>query len=47
MAEHPGSAAVLLQEADKDATDAFADIGHSLYAEGHLKDYYFGDLSGQ
>ena len=47
MDEHPGGAVVLLQEAGKNATDAFADIGHSLYAEGLLKDYYLGDLAGQ
>ncbi|HEY7491809.1 MAG TPA: cytochrome b5-like heme/steroid binding domain-containing protein [Candidatus Tectomicrobia bacterium] len=34
MDVHPGGAAVLLQEAGTDATDAFADISPSLYAEG-------------
>jgi cytochrome b involved in lipid metabolism len=44
MDEHPGGDFVLLQEAGKDDTAAFADIGHSLYAEGLLKEYYIGDL---
>ena len=44
MDEHPGGDAVLLQAAGTDATDAFADISHSLYAEGLLNDYYIGDL---
>jgi cytochrome b involved in lipid metabolism len=46
MDEHPGGPEILLQEAGKDATNAFAEIGHSLYAEGLLKDYYLGDLAG-
>src|SRR5688572_16465472 len=46
MDEHPGGPEILLQEAGKDATNAFAEIGHSLYAEGLLKDYYIGDLAG-
>jgi cytochrome b involved in lipid metabolism len=46
MDEHPGGPEVMLQEAGKDATNAFAEIGHSLYAEGLLKDYYIGDLAG-
>ena len=46
MDEHPGGDFVLLQEAGKDATAAFADIGHSPYAEGLLKEYYIGDLRG-
>ena len=45
MDEHPGGAAVLLQEAGRDATAAFADVGHTLYAEDLLKAYYLGDLS--
>jgi cytochrome b involved in lipid metabolism len=45
MDEHPGGPEILLQEAGKDATNAFAEIGHSLYAEGLLKDYYIGDLA--
>jgi cytochrome b involved in lipid metabolism len=46
MDEYPGGPEILLQEAGKDATNAFAEIGHSLYAEGLLKDYYIGDLAG-
>ena len=47
MNEHPGGAEILLSEAGEDATNAFAAIGHSLYAEGLLKEYYLGDLAGQ
>jgi cytochrome b involved in lipid metabolism len=45
MDEHPGGPEVMLQEAGKDATNAFAEIVHSLYAEGLMKDYYIGDLA--
>jgi cytochrome b involved in lipid metabolism len=44
--DHPGGPEILLQEAGKGATNALAEIGHSLYAEGLLKDYYLGDLTG-
>lgn len=46
MEDHPGGPEVMLQEAGKDASNAFAEIGHSLYAEGLLKEYYIGDLAG-
>jgi cytochrome b involved in lipid metabolism len=39
MDDHPGGPEVMLQEAGEDATNAFAEIGHSLYAGGLLKDY--------
>jgi cytochrome b involved in lipid metabolism len=45
MDKHPGCPEVMLQEAGKDATNAFAEIGPSLYVEGLLKDYYIGDLA--
>jgi cytochrome-b5 reductase len=45
MDDHPGGPELLLQEAGKDATNAFAEVGHSLYAEGLMKDYYIGDLA--
>ena len=47
MDEPPGGAQNLLSEAGADATAAFANIGHSLYAEDLLKVYYLGDLAGQ
>jgi cytochrome b5 len=46
MDDQPGGPEVMSQGAGKDATNAFAEIGHSLYAEGLLKDYYIGDLAG-
>ncbi|KAF7726918.1 hypothetical protein EC973_008213 [Apophysomyces ossiformis] len=42
--EHPGGEEVLSDEAGKDATEAFEDIGHSDEARDILKKYYVGDL---
>ncbi|KAG0166153.1 hypothetical protein DFQ30_007540 [Apophysomyces sp. BC1015] len=42
--EHPGGEEVLADEAGKDATEAFEDIGHSDEARDILKKYYIGDL---
>ncbi|KAG1084023.1 hypothetical protein G6F42_021964 [Rhizopus arrhizus] len=36
----------IYEEAGKDATDAFNDIGHSEAAHEWLNDYYIGDLEG-
>ncbi|CAO3666340.1 unnamed protein product [Umbelopsis ramanniana] len=42
--EHPGGEEVLLDEAGKDATEAFEDIGHSDEAREILEKYYVADL---
>ncbi|KAI9494713.1 cytochrome b5 [Zychaea mexicana] len=43
--EHPGGEEVLLDEAGKDATEAFEDIGHSDEArEYYLSKYLIGEL---
>ncbi|KAG2176517.1 hypothetical protein INT44_007180 [Umbelopsis vinacea] len=42
--EHPGGEEVLLDEAGKDATEAFEDIGHSDEAREILENYYVADL---
>ncbi|KAL1934649.1 hypothetical protein VTP01DRAFT_6831 [Rhizomucor pusillus] len=42
--EHPGGEEVLLDEAGKDATEAFEDIGHSDEAREILEKYYVGEL---
>ncbi|ORZ02435.1 cytochrome b5 [Syncephalastrum racemosum] len=42
--EHPGGEEVLLDEAGKDATEAFEDIGHSDEAREILESYLVGEL---
>ncbi|CAG8475217.1 6509_t:CDS:2 [Ambispora gerdemannii] len=42
--EHPGGEEVILEEAGKDATGAFDDVGHSDEAHEILKGFYIGDL---
>lgn len=41
--EHPGGEEVILDEAGKDATEAFDDVGHSEYASELLVDMYVGE----
>ncbi|KAG2196601.1 hypothetical protein INT46_008347 [Mucor plumbeus] len=42
--EHPGGEEVLLDEAGKDATESFEDIGHSDEAREILEKYLIGTL---
>ncbi|CAO3625232.1 unnamed protein product [Cunninghamella blakesleeana] len=42
--EHPGGEEVLLDEAGKDATESFEDIGHSDEAREILEGYLIGEL---
>ncbi|SAM06237.1 hypothetical protein [Absidia glauca] len=42
--EHPGGEEVLLDEAGKDATESFEDIGHSDEAREILEKYHIGEL---
>ncbi|GBB88649.1 hypothetical protein RclHR1_15200006 [Rhizophagus clarus] len=42
--EHPGGEEVLLDEAGRDATEAFEDVGHSDEAHGLLKGLEIGVL---
>jgi cytochrome-b5 reductase len=44
LEDHPGGAAVLIEVAGTDATQAFEDIGHSDEAREQLEPYYLGDL---
>ncbi|KLT41061.1 cytochrome b5 [Cutaneotrichosporon oleaginosum] len=43
--EHPGGDEVLLEEAGRDATEAFEDVGHSDEARDLLKGLQIGTLS--
>ncbi|CEG81673.1 Putative Cytochrome b5 [Rhizopus microsporus] len=44
VVEHPGGEEVLIDEAGKDATEAFEDIGHSDEAREMLDKYQIGVL---
>ncbi|GLG99477.1 Cytochrome b5 [Gryllus bimaculatus] len=42
--EHPGGEEVLLEQAGKDGTEAFEDVGHSSDARDMMKKYKIGEL---
>jgi len=44
-AEHPGGEEVLFEQAGKDASEAFEDVGHSTDARDLMKTYLVGELS--
>jgi len=43
--EHPGGEEVMLEQAGKDATENFEDVGHSSDARDLMKTYLIGQLS--
>ncbi|NWI94295.1 CYB5B protein, partial [Pitta sordida] len=42
--QHPGGEEVLLEQAGRDATESFEDVGHSVDAREMLKQYYIGEV---
>ncbi|KAF9971413.1 hypothetical protein BGZ73_005646 [Actinomortierella ambigua] len=44
LAEHPGGEEVLLDEAGRDASESFEDVGHSEEARSIMDGLYVGDL---
>ncbi|KAK4003131.1 hypothetical protein OUZ56_004912 [Daphnia magna] len=44
LEEHPGGEEVLMEQAGKDATEPFEDVGHSTDARELLKEYLIGSL---
>uniref|UniRef100_A0A8C3VWJ7 Cytochrome b5 n=1 Tax=Catagonus wagneri TaxID=51154 RepID=A0A8C3VWJ7_9CETA len=44
LQEHPGGEEVLMEQAGRDATESFEDVGHSSDAREMLKQYYIGDV---
>jgi cytochrome b involved in lipid metabolism len=45
LEEHPGGEEVLLEQAGKDATENFEDVGHSTDARTMMKEYHIGELN--
>jgi len=43
--EHPGGCEVLIEQAGKDATENFEDIGHSTDARNMTKQFMIGELA--
>nr|XP_021146375.1 cytochrome b5 type B [Columba livia] len=41
---HPGGEEVLIEQAGRDATESFEDVGHSTDAREMLKQYYIGEV---
>eukprot|EP00731_Ephydatia_muelleri_P025954 Em0018g54a len=46
LEEHPGGEEVMLEQAGRDATEAFEDVGHSPDAREIQKKYLIGTVSG-
>ncbi|XP_044283616.1 cytochrome b5 [Varanus komodoensis] len=44
LSEHPGGEEVLLEQAGRDATENFEDVGHSKDAQDMLKQYLIGEV---
>lgn len=44
MQQHPGGEEVLLEQAGKEATEAFEDVGHSTDAREMMKKFKVGEL---
>ncbi|NXF87431.1 CYB5B protein, partial [Eubucco bourcierii] len=44
LLQHPGGEEVLLEQAGRDATESFEDVGHSTDAREMLKQYYIGEV---
>ncbi|NXH16578.1 CYB5B protein, partial [Bucco capensis] len=44
LEEHPGGEEVLLEQAGRDATESFEDVGHSTDAREMLQQYYLGEI---
>uniref|UniRef100_A0A674JWB0 Cytochrome b5 heme-binding domain-containing protein n=1 Tax=Terrapene triunguis TaxID=2587831 RepID=A0A674JWB0_9SAUR len=42
--EHPGGEEVLLEQAGRDATESFEDVGHSTDAREMLEEYFIGEV---
>ncbi|RWS25604.1 cytochrome b5-like protein [Leptotrombidium deliense] len=42
--QHPGGEEVLLEQAGRDATEAFEDVGHSTDARDLMKQFFIGEL---